>query len=77
MTFLGLLKLHVVNTVLTIITFGLFRPFAVVRAQRYVLAHLHLTTTIDIDALIDASDRASVNAVGDGAADFLGVDFAL
>lgn len=77
MTFAGLLKLHAINTVLTIVTFGLFRPFAVVRAQRYVLAHLHITTSVDIDALIDASDSASVNAVGDGAADFLGVDFAL
>jgi len=77
MTFAGLFKLHAINTVLTIVTFGLFRPFAVVRAQRYVLAHLHITTSVDIDALIDASDSASVNAVGDGAADFLGVDFAL
>lgn len=77
LTFLGLLKLHVVNTVLTVLTIGLFRPFAVVRTQRYILAHLHIVSSVDIDALVGAGKGAEVNAAGDGAADFLGVDFAL
>lgn len=77
MTFRGLLKLHALNTILTLLTIGLFRPFAVVRTQRYILAHLHITSSIDIDALESAGKGADVNAVGDGAADFLGIDFAL
>jgi uncharacterized membrane protein YjgN (DUF898 family) len=77
MTFRGLFKLHFINTVLTVLTLGLFRPFAVVRAQRYVLAHMHVTASADIDELVDADKRGNVNAVGDGAADFLGIDFAL
>jgi uncharacterized membrane protein YjgN (DUF898 family) len=77
MTFGGLLKLHTVNTILTILTIGLFRPFAVVRTQRYILAHLHITSSVDIDALESAGKGADVNAAGDGAADFLGIDFAL
>ena len=77
MTFRGLFKLHAVNTVLTILTIGLFRPFAVVRTQRYVLAHLHITSSADIDALQTAGKGQEVNAAGDGAADFLGIDFAL
>ena len=77
MTFPGLLKLHLVNSILTVLTIGLFRPFAVVRTQRYILAHLHISSQADIDALIDAGKGADVNAAGDGAADFLGIDFAL
>lgn len=77
LTFRDLLKLHAVNTVLTLLTLGLFRPFAAVRTHRYTLAHVQISASVDIDALIDASDHADVNAVGDGAADFLGVDFAL
>ncbi|WP_332847730.1 YjgN family protein [Massilia sp. S19_KUP03_FR1] len=77
MTFGGLFKLHAVNTILTILTIGLFRPFAAVRTQRYILAHLHITSSVDIDALESAGKGADVNAAGDGAADFLGIDFAL
>ena len=77
MTFGGLFKLHAVNTILTLLTVGLFRPFAVVRVQRYVLAHMHVSASVDIDALVDAGKGADVNAAGDGAADFLGIDFAL
>ena len=77
MTFGGLLKLHAVNGVLTVLTLGLFRPFAAVRAHRYALAHLHISTSIDIDALLDAGEHARVNAIGDGAADFAGFDVSL
>jgi uncharacterized membrane protein YjgN (DUF898 family) len=77
MTFGGLLKLHAVNGLLTVLTLGLFRPFAAVRAHRYVLAHLHVSASIDIDALLDAGEHDRVNAVGDGAADFAGFDVSL
>jgi uncharacterized membrane protein YjgN (DUF898 family) len=77
MSFRGLFMLHAVNTVLTLLTLGMFRPFAVVRAHRYVLDHLHVSASVDIDALLDENERARVNAVGDGAADFAGLDFAL
>ncbi|MDQ2821071.1 MAG: YjgN family protein [Pseudomonadota bacterium] len=77
MTFGGLFKLYAVNTVFTVLTIGLFRPFAAIRTQRYIVAHTHIAASVDIDALVDAGKGRDVNAVGDGAADFLGIDFAL
>lgn len=77
LTFRGLFKLHLVNVILTLLTIGLFRPFALVRTQRYILEHMHVSTSIDLDELIDAGHGANVSAAGDGAADFAGFDFAL
>lgn len=77
MTFGGLLKVQAVNLILTVLTLGLFRPFAVVRLLRYELEHMHVTASADIDALVDHDQSSDVSAAGEGAADFLGVDFAL
>ncbi|RJG11507.1 YjgN family protein, partial [Massilia cavernae] len=40
----GYMKLLTVNTVLTILTLGLYRPFAVVRSYEYRLAHMTVET---------------------------------
>lgn len=77
MTFRGLFRLHMTNVLMTLVTAGLFHPFAMVRVQRYMLVHVHLATTADLDNLSGDAPQRRVNAAGEGAADFLGVDFAL
>jgi uncharacterized membrane protein YjgN (DUF898 family) len=70
----GFMKLQSVNAVLTLLTLGLYRPFAVVRVYRYRLAHLTLHVDGDFAQLVDTTGPAQPGAAGDGAADFLGVD---
>ena len=65
-------RLQLKNLVLTLLTLGLYRPFAVVSAYRYRLAHLR----IEADGFDHVVSRVAARsgAAGDGAADFLGVD---
>jgi uncharacterized membrane protein YjgN (DUF898 family) len=70
----GYLKLQTVNVLLTLLTLGLFRPFAAVRSYRYRLAH----TGFEFDAGADHAGgrivQGSRKAAGDGVADALGID---
>jgi uncharacterized membrane protein YjgN (DUF898 family) len=67
------LKLQLVNSVLTLLTLGLYRPFAVVRAYRYRLEHITITTVGSFEhAVAGVANNGSASA--DGVADFLGVD---
>jgi uncharacterized membrane protein YjgN (DUF898 family) len=68
------LRLQTVNVLLTLLTFGLFRPFAVVRTWKYRVAHLGVDAPDGFEQAIHAARRPSVAAAGDGIADFLGVD---
>jgi uncharacterized membrane protein YjgN (DUF898 family) len=68
------LRLQVVNVVLTVLTLGLFRPFAAVRTWRYRLAHLAVDLPDDFEQAVLAVRRPDTAAAGDGVADFLGVD---
>lgn len=74
MTARGMLRLQVANAVLTLLTLGLYRPFAVVRVYRYRLAHITLSVEGDFDDVIAAAAARTAGTAGDGAADFLGVD---
>jgi uncharacterized membrane protein YjgN (DUF898 family) len=67
-------KLQTSNAILTLLTLGLYRPFAVVKAYEYRLAHLSISIDDSVEtALCDATaTRGSAGA--DGVADFLGVD---
>ncbi|MFL6673061.1 MAG: YjgN family protein [Massilia sp.] len=67
-------RLQTANAVLTLLTLGLYRPFAVVRVYRYRLAHLALEADADVDQVAARTERSRASAAGDGAADFLGVD---
>ena len=67
-------KLQTVNVLLTLLTLGLYRPFAVVRVYEYRLAHLALHTQDSFESMAAGSARRRGNAAGDGVADFLGVD---
>jgi uncharacterized membrane protein YjgN (DUF898 family) len=68
------MMLQTVNAVLTLLTLGLYRPFAVVRVYRYRLAHLHLEADGDFERAVAGAGRTRDGATGDGAADFLGID---
>jgi uncharacterized membrane protein YjgN (DUF898 family) len=68
------MKLQTVNVLLTLLTLGLFRPFAVVRIYRYRLAHVSLHVAGDLEARASAMAPGRSGATGDGAADFLGID---
>jgi uncharacterized membrane protein YjgN (DUF898 family) len=68
------LRLQFVNVVLTLLTLGLYRPFAAVRSWRYRLAHVTIDAPEGFDAAVGLAGRRGVTAAGDGAADFLGVD---
>jgi uncharacterized membrane protein YjgN (DUF898 family) len=70
-------QLLVTNIVLTLLTLGLYRPFAVVSMYRYRLAHLALITSASFEHTVAAAARARGGATGDGAADLLGIDFSL
>jgi len=66
-------RLQLKNLALTLLTLGLYRPFAVVSAYRYRLAHLQLEAEGGFGHVV-AQVGARSGAAGDGAADFLGVD---
>ena len=66
--------LQVGNVVLTLLTLGLYRPFAVVRMWRYRLSRLTISAPDGFDAACMQAVRPPATAAGDGAADFLGPD---
>lgn len=66
--------LQLVNSILTILTLGLYRPFAVVRAYRYRLDHITVSTEHGFEKAVTAADTSKGSANADGVADFLGVD---
>jgi uncharacterized membrane protein YjgN (DUF898 family) len=68
------LRLQTVNVLLTLLTFGLFRPFAVVRTWRYRVAHITVDAPDGFEQAVLAARRPPAAAAGDGIADFLGVD---
>lgn len=68
------MRLQVANTILTLLTLGLYRPFAVVRVYKYRLAHIELEVDGDVEQIAAAAAPQRAGAAGDGAADFLGVD---
>lgn len=67
-------KLQTANTVLTVLTLGLYRPFAVVRVYQFRLAHLSLHSAGSFEQIVAGAARRRSGAAGDGMADFLGVD---
>ena len=68
------LRLQIVNVLLTLLTLGLYRPFAAVRTWKYRVAHVTVETPDGFEQAVLAARRPPVAAAGDGVADFLGVD---
>jgi uncharacterized membrane protein YjgN (DUF898 family) len=70
----SLLRLQAANVALTLLTLGLYRPFAAVKVYQYRLAHLSFEIEGDIEDVLAAAQPRQRGATGDGAADFIGVD---
>jgi uncharacterized membrane protein YjgN (DUF898 family) len=68
------IRLQTSNTILTLLTLGLYRPFAVVRAYKYRLAHMTVQTDGSFEHTAAGVTNSSRAANSDGVADFLGVD---
>jgi uncharacterized membrane protein YjgN (DUF898 family) len=67
-------RLQAVNVLLTLLTLGLYRPFAAVRTWRYRLAHARIEAPGGFDAATGQASRRPASAAGDGSAEFLGLD---
>lgn len=70
----GLIKLQTRNVILTLLTLGLYRPFAVVNVYRYRLAHMTVRSADPIAEVLSGARASAPGAAGDGAADMLGFD---
>ncbi len=68
------MRLQTANSLLTILTLGLYRPFAVVRSYRYRLANTLLITDGDLAQLVTSAAAPTANANADGVADLFGLD---
>jgi len=66
-------RIQLKNLALTLLTLGLYRPFAVVSAYRHRLAHLMLEVDDGFDHVL-AGVQSTGGAAGDASADLLGVD---
>ncbi|WP_323140670.1 YjgN family protein [Massilia phyllosphaerae] len=74
MAFWSYFRLQLVNVLLTLLTLGLFRPFAAVRTWRYRIEHLRIDAPEGFEQATHAARRRPAAAAGDGVADFIGVD---
>ena len=68
------MRLQIVNVLLTLLTLGLYRPYAAVRTWRYRVEHVTVDTPDGFEQAVLAARRPAAAAAGDGVADFLGVD---
>ena len=75
--FRDMLWLSLKNGLLTVITLGLYWPFAAVATARLRLEAVQVRSVIDLDALIAAAHENPAEAAGDAAGDFFGLDVGL
>ena len=75
--FWKLLRLTLKNMALTMLTLGLYLPFAKVATARLRLEAVSVHTATDPDAWVSALQARAEDAAGDAAADFFGVDIGL
>ncbi|KAA3626871.1 MAG: DUF898 domain-containing protein [Proteobacteria bacterium] len=72
----GYTKLVVVNTLATVFTLGLFRPWAMVRTVRYKCEHLHLLAEENLDGFV-AQEEAELSALGEEMGEMFDFEFGL
>jgi uncharacterized membrane protein YjgN (DUF898 family) len=70
-----LMKVVIVNALLTVITLGLFKPFAQVRLAKYMVGELAIAVHGSLDQFA-AGGQTSVAAVGEEAAEIFDIDLA-
>jgi uncharacterized membrane protein YjgN (DUF898 family) len=69
-------RLQLINIVLTLLTLGLYRPFAVVNSAKAKLEAISLTNSRFIDFVI-SSENQNPSALGDEALDAFNLDFSI
>lgn len=72
----ALLKLQTRNTALTLLTLGLYRPFAVVSVYQFRIACLTVVSSGPLAGVLAGAKASAPGAAGDGTADMLGFDLA-
>lgn len=68
-----LFVLHLGNSLVTLVTFGLMHPWAAVRTVRYQLDSLQIIPAGNVDTFV-AGAQPPVNALGEAASDFFDLD---
>jgi len=67
------LRLQTKNLIFTLLTLGLYRPFAVVSVYQYRLAHMSVEGG-SFDHIVQSGQNQQIAATGDSSADFFGID---
>lgn len=73
----ALIQLWFKNWLLTLVTVGLYHPFAKVANARLRLESVTLLATVNVDELVAAQGANATTAMGDAAGDLFGLDFGL
>lgn len=72
-----LMRIAVLNGGATLLTLGLYWPFAAVALARYRIECMQVESPVSLDEVSAGVQRRSVDATGDGAADAFGLDIGL
>ncbi len=72
-----LLWIHLSNLVLIILTFGLYKPFAVIRLLKCKLEHIRLVPSGNLEEFLADQSISDAGAMGQEAGDFFDIDIAL
>ena len=73
----ALIKLSLKNWLLTLITLGLYRPFAAVHTARLRLEAVRVRVQGELDAWVAEQSLQQPDAAGEAAGDFFGIDMGL
>ena len=65
------------NVLLTIVTLGLYWPYAMIAIARYRVQCMRIVTATPIDAIAAHAGESASNAIGDAAADAFGFDLGM
>ena len=69
-----LMRLQTRNAILTLLTLGLYRPFAVVSVHRFRIEHILLRSEVPLSAVVAGAAARAPGAAGDGVVDLFGFD---
>jgi uncharacterized membrane protein YjgN (DUF898 family) len=68
----GMVGISASNFILILLTLGFYRPFAVIRIQKYLLSHLFIQTMGEPSEILRLRDPSNPNTTSEGALDLFG-----
>ena len=77
LSILSLFLVRLTNSLMLLVTLGLYTPFAEVRLARLLRSSLTVLTRADLDELVDTAARERLSAASDAAADIFDMDIGL